>query len=52
MSLLQISNLSLSIGDSEILHDVSLSVDQGQIVAITGESGSGKSMTALSVMQH
>ncbi len=51
MSLLQISNLSLSIGDSEILHDVSLSVDQGQIVAITGESGSGKSMTALSVMQ-
>jgi peptide/nickel transport system ATP-binding protein len=51
MSLLAINNLSLSIGAVSILNDVSLSVAQGEIVAVTGESGSGKSMTALSVMQ-
>ncbi|WP_171131895.1 dipeptide ABC transporter ATP-binding protein [Ruegeria sp. HKCCA6707] len=51
MSLLQIQNLSLSIHGQPILKDVSLSIDPGQIVAVTGESGSGKSMTALAVMQ-
>ncbi len=50
MSLLDIENLSLTIHGVEILKQVSLSVDPGQIVAVTGESGSGKSMTALSVM--
>jgi len=51
MSLLQIENLSLSIHGTEILKQLSLSVAPGQIVAVTGESGSGKSMTALAVMQ-
>ncbi len=51
MSLLEISNLSLSIYETEILHDVSLAIETGEIVAITGESGSGKSMTALATMQ-
>ncbi|MES0862201.1 dipeptide ABC transporter ATP-binding protein [Ruegeria sp. SCPT10] len=51
MSLLRIENLSLGIHGVEILKQVSLSIAPGQIVAVTGESGSGKSMTALAVMQ-
>ncbi|WP_407494356.1 ABC transporter ATP-binding protein [Pseudooceanicola sp. MF1-13] len=51
MSLLQIENLSLDIGRHQILRDVTLSVDPGQIVGVIGESGSGKSMTAFTAMQ-
>lgn len=51
MSLLQIQDLSLSIHKTAILKSVSLTVTAGEIVAVTGESGSGKSMTALAVMQ-
>jgi len=51
MSLLHIDKLSLSIHGTPVLHDVSLTMRKGEIAAITGESGSGKSMTALAVMQ-
>jgi peptide/nickel transport system ATP-binding protein len=51
MSLLTVSNLSLRIGETPILRDIDLSVDAGQVLGIIGESGSGKSMTALSIMQ-
>ena len=50
MSLLNITNLSLSINGTKILQDVSLSINTGEIVAVTGESGSGKSLTALATM--
>ena len=33
-----------------IVHDVSFSVARGERVGIIGESGSGKSVTALSIM--
>jgi peptide/nickel transport system ATP-binding protein len=51
MSLLSITGLNLSIHGTSILKDVSLDVAEGEIVGIIGESGSGKSMTALSVLQ-
>ncbi|WP_299590700.1 dipeptide ABC transporter ATP-binding protein [uncultured Tateyamaria sp.] len=51
MTLLRIDALNVQIGGTPILSDVSLNVAAGEVVAVTGESGSGKSMTALSVMQ-
>ncbi|ETX14869.1 microcin C ABC transporter ATP-binding protein YejF [Roseivivax halodurans JCM 10272] len=50
MSLLSVETLTLRIGAKEVLHGVSLGLDPGEILALTGESGSGKSMTAFSVM--
>ncbi|MHA6344736.1 dipeptide ABC transporter ATP-binding protein [Roseivivax sp. CAU 1761] len=50
MSLLAIRDLDVSIGGLPVLERVALEVAPGEIVALTGESGSGKSMTALAVM--
>ncbi len=43
MALLEINNLKKTFDDNEVLKDISLHVDQGQVVAIIGPSGSGKS---------
>jgi len=43
MSLLEINNLKKSFGDLEVLKDISMKVDEGEVVAILGPSGSGKS---------
>jgi peptide/nickel transport system ATP-binding protein len=48
---LDISGLSLSIGRHEILKEVGLTVNPGEVVGLVGESGSGKSMTAHAVMR-
>ncbi|MFQ5623860.1 MAG: ABC transporter ATP-binding protein [Paracoccaceae bacterium] len=50
MSLLEIRKLSLSIHGAPILNGVSLDMGEGEVFGVIGESGSGKSMTAFSVM--
>jgi peptide/nickel transport system ATP-binding protein len=47
---LQIRDLTLRIGDSEILRGVDLELEAGRIQGLAGESGSGKTMTGLAVM--
>lgn len=41
--ILKIENLSKSFADNEVLKDVSLTMDKGEIIAVIGSSGSGKS---------
>lgn len=54
-NLLEINNLSLGFGDKKnvtpILDRVSLSIAQNEIIAVVGESGCGKSVTAMSIMR-
>ena len=51
MALLEIENLSLSIGRVPILKGIDLTIGAGETMGLVGESGSGKSMTALTLMQ-
>jgi peptide/nickel transport system ATP-binding protein len=51
MSLLEIENLSLGIGETPILKDLDLAIGSGKVMGLVGESGSGKSMTALTIMR-
>ena len=44
MSILEIKNIKKSFGeDLEVLQDISLAVEEGEVVSILGPSGSGKS---------
>ena len=38
--LLEIKNMETGYGDTKIIHDVSLSIDEGEIVALMGPNGS------------
>ena len=42
MSMLEVQNISKSFGATEVLKDISFSLEQGQALAIIGSSGSGK----------
>ena len=43
MKLLEIEHLKKSFGGIEVLSDLSMSVSEGEVVAVLGPSGSGKS---------
>ncbi|CAN7207309.1 ABC transporter ATP-binding protein [Mesorhizobium sp. LjRoot246] len=53
--ILDIANLCVSVrgedGEREVVSDLSLTLARGETLCIAGESGSGKSMTALAIMQ-
>ncbi len=51
MSLLHVDNLTVRIGGVTPVDGVSLSIDAGESFVLLGESGSGKSMTALAIMR-
>ncbi|MBF0451543.1 MAG: ABC transporter ATP-binding protein [Candidatus Magnetomorum sp.] len=49
--MLEIKNLYANYGAIEALHGVSLYVDQGEMVALLGANGAGKSTTLMSIMR-
>lgn len=49
MALLEINDLNVSIGCTPILNNVSLQLKAGEVLGVAGESGSGKTMTALAI---
>lgn len=55
MSLLEVKNLNLGFnfarGFVQVLHDVSFSLNKGEMLAIVGESGCGKTLSAMSILR-
>ncbi len=53
-TLLALKNLSVAFGNKkqkkEVVHEVSFSISENEILGIVGESGSGKSVTSLAIM--
>lgn len=43
MSILTVNNLEKKFGDNQVLRDINLQVEKGEVVTIIGSSGSGKS---------
>lgn len=49
MPLLDIQDLRIDFGTTRVVDGVSLAIDEGQTLGLVGESGCGKSVTALSI---
>jgi oligopeptide/dipeptide ABC transporter ATP-binding protein len=50
-ALLDVAGLSVAMGDALVLDDVSFAISPGETLGLVGESGCGKSVTALSIMR-
>ncbi|MFP5213195.1 MAG: ABC transporter ATP-binding protein [Acidobacteriota bacterium] len=49
MALLEIKDLCVKYGNIEVLHGINLSVGEGEIVAVLGANGAGKSTTLMTI---
>ncbi|MFS2243243.1 ABC transporter ATP-binding protein [Microbacterium sp.] len=47
--LLSVSDLRIDVADKQLVRGVSFTVSPGEVVALVGESGAGKSMTAMAI---
>lgn len=52
VNILKIKDLKLSIQDKEILHGIDLDVNEGEVHALMGRNGSGKSSFSYALMGH
>ncbi len=50
-TLLSVDNLTVAFGSTPVVENLSFSVRSGRTLGLIGESGSGKSMTALSILR-
>ena len=50
MVLLEANNIKKSFGKTEVLKGISFSLNQGEVLAIIGSSGSGKSLLASAIL--
>ena len=48
--MIKIANLSVAFEGTEVVKNVTIEIEDGEIVGVVGESGSGKSVTALTLM--
>lgn len=51
LPLLQVRDLHIAFGATEVVHGISFNIEHGEKLALVGESGSGKSLTALSLVR-
>ncbi|MFA9444241.1 ABC transporter ATP-binding protein [Egicoccus sp. AB-alg6-2] len=49
--MLEVAGVSAAYGEAEVLHDVSLRVEEGEIVALLGPNGAGKTTLAKALMR-
>lgn len=50
-NILEIKNLNLFLGEYQALYDINFSLKKGTIHSLVGESGCGKTMTAMSILR-
>ena len=49
--LLEIKNLNLFFGEYQALYGINFSLNKGEMRALAGESGCGKTLTAMSIIR-